>query len=120
MDLLRSLATDLKDLVARQIELAAAELREKADQAAGAGVLIATGLLLALAALMVLLDALVAAMARQMPEWLAAGLVALVVAGLGSALLAKGWRDLRSDNLKPRRTLEMLRHDRERIKEQLP
>lgn len=118
-DLLRSLVRDIQELVATQIELAVAEAQEKLRQAGIAVLFVSCGLLFAFSAWIVLLFALVTALSVYLPAWAAAGIVALVTALIGGALLAIGLRDLSTDQLKPKRTLAVLRHERDIIKENL-
>jgi uncharacterized membrane protein YqjE len=118
-DLLRSLVRDIQNLVATQIELAVAEAQEKLRQAGIAVLFVSCGLLFVFSAWIVLLFALVTALSVHLPAWAAAGIVAVVTALVGGAFLAIGLRDLKADRLKPKRTLAVLRHEREIIKETL-
>ncbi len=118
-DILRSLGGDLQRLVAMQIELALAEAHQKLRQAGHAILALACGLLLALAAFLVVLQAVVQALAQTMPAWLAAALVGAVVAAVAAVWICTALRDLRSENLMPQRTLNALRRDKQLIKETL-
>jgi len=100
-----------------QIELALAEVQEKARQAGSALLAVLCGALLVFSAWMVLLAALVTALSAQMPAWLAAGIVGLLVAFVGAMFIHRGLRDLSAERLKPQRTLDVLRHERDVVKE---
>jgi hypothetical protein len=74
---------------------------------------------LALAALIVLLQALVIALAELgLAPALSALIVGGVVAIIAFALIYKGMNDLKASNLAPTRTVEALRRDAHMIKEQ--
>ena len=118
-DILRSLGADLQRLVGMQIELALAEVHQKISMAGHALLALACGLLLALAAFLVVLQAVVQALAASMPAWLAAGLVGLVVAAVAAVWIWAALRALHTQNLMPRRTTDALRRDKQLIKETL-
>jgi len=118
-DILRSLGSDLQKLVAMQIELAIAEVHQKISMAGHALLALACGLLLALAAFLVVLQAVVQALAESMPAWLAAGLVGVVVAAVAAVWIWAALRALHTQNLMPRRTMDALRRDKKLIKETL-
>ncbi len=120
--LLGDLMSDLAELVSKEIQLAKAELAEKASQAASGAVSLAIGGLVAFAGLLVLLDAAVygvAALLGDAPLWASALIVGVVVLGVGMALLLRGRSNLKAESLTPRRTVESLRQDAEMIKEQV-
>lgn len=117
--ILRSLGADVQKLVGMQIELALAEVHEKISQAGHALLALACGLLLALAAFLVVLQAVVQALAQSMPAWFAAGLVGLLVAAVSAVWIWAALRDLHSKNLMPQRTMNTLRRDKQLIKETL-
>ena len=84
-----------------------------------AGGAIAAGGILALSALIVLLQALVIAIAELgVPPALASLIVGLVVAVIAYVLIHKGTNDLKATNLAPDRTIDSLRRDAQVIKEQ--
>ena len=116
-EILRSLATDLQNLVVMQIELAIAELHQKIRLAGNALLALACGLLLALAAFLVVLQAIVVALAETMPAWLAAAVVGLLVAAVAAVWIWAALRALSTENLMPRRTMDALRRDKQLIKE---
>jgi hypothetical protein len=115
--LLRGLGHDLQTLVAMQIELAVAEIQQKIREAGNALLALACGLLMALAAFLVVLQAVVQALAQSMPAWLAAALIGSVVGGVAAVWIWAGLRRLHTDNLMPRRTMDALRRDKQLIKE---
>jgi drug/metabolite transporter (DMT)-like permease len=105
-------------LFRKEIELARAETSEKLSQAGVAAGAIAAGGVLALAALIVLLQALVIALSELgLAPALSALIVGGVVAIIAFALIYKGVNDLKASNLAPTRTVEALRRDAHMVKE---
>ena len=106
-------------LFRKEIELARTEASEKLGQAAFAAGSIAGGGILALAALIILLQALVIGLTELgLAPALSALIVGGVVAIIAFALIYKGTNDLKASNLAPTRTVESLRRDAHMIKEQ--
>jgi Putative Actinobacterial Holin-X, holin superfamily III len=118
-DLLADLTDSITTLFRKEIQLARAETSEKVTQVAVAIGAIAGGAVLALAALIVLLQALVIAMTEAgVPAGWASLIVGAVVAIIAYALIHKGTKDLRGSNLAPSRTMESLKRDAQVVKEQ--
>jgi hypothetical protein len=118
-DLIGDLTNSVSTLFRKEIELARAETSEKVNQAAVAAGSIAAGGILALAALIVLLQALVIALTELgLAPALSALIVGGVVAGVAFALIYKGTNDLKAGSLAPNRTVDSLRRDAEMVKEQ--
>jgi len=122
----RSIATLLSDLagetillVRQELALLKAELHEKFSRVGqGAGAL-GAGALIAFSGWLVLLAAAVLGLAEALPAWLAALIVALVVLGIGGALLYFGKSRFDAQGLTPKRTLRSLREDQAWLKERL-
>jgi hypothetical protein len=118
-DLIGDLTNSVSTLFRKEIELARAETSEKVNQAAVAAGSIAAGGILALAALIVLLQALVIALTELgLAPALSALIVGGVVAGVAFALIYKGTNNLKAGSLAPNRTVDSLRRDAEMVKEQ--
>jgi drug/metabolite transporter (DMT)-like permease len=104
-----------------EAELAKVELSEKVSQIQTAIVSLAVGGAILLAAVLLLLDAAVNALAQVLPPeqapWLAPLIVGVVVGIIGFIALAKGRRDLEARSLAPTRTMHSLRRDAELTKE---
>ena len=117
-ELFGDLTQSVTTLFRKEIELARAETSEKMSQAGVAAGAIAGGGVLALAALIVLLQALVIALSELgVAPALAALIVGGVVAIIAFALIYKGVNDLKASNLTPTRTVEALRRDAHMVKE---
>lgn len=121
-DLLRELIATVGTLFRQEVELAKAELSEKASRAGSAVVVMAIGGLLAFAGLIVLLQALVIWLSEG-PPGLSPALAALIVGGgvivIGVALALYAKRALNPANLAPNRTTASLKQDVELVRERL-
>ena len=118
-ELFGDLTNSVSTLFRKEIELTRAETSEKVSQAASAAGSIAGGAILALAALIVLLQALVLALTELgLAPALSALIVGGVVAIIAFALIYKGINDLKASNLAPTRTVDSLRQDARMVKEQ--
>jgi hypothetical protein len=119
-DLIGDLSSSITTLFRKEIQLARAETSEKVTQVAVAIGSIAGGAILALAALIVLLQALVIALAAAgVPAGWASLIVGAVVAAIAYALIHKGTNDLKAGNLAPSRTVDSLKRDAQVAKEQV-
>ena len=110
-------------LVHEEAELAKADMSEKVTQAVTGARSIAVGGAIAFAGFLVLLLAAVNALALALPvgiaPWLAPLIVGAVVLAIGFAALSSGRHRLHVESLKPQRTLDSLRRDRDIAKEHL-
>ena len=116
-ELLSDLTSSLTTLVRKEIQLARAETSEKITQSMVAMGAIAGGAILALAALLVLLQALVIALSELMPPGWASLIVGVVVAAIAYFMIHKGTNDLKASSLAPSRTIDSLRSDANMAKE---
>jgi Putative Actinobacterial Holin-X, holin superfamily III len=119
MTIVTEIFNDIPRLLGKQVELLRAEVAETSREIGHAGLGIATGLLLSVAALLILLQALVLALAEIMPAWLAAVAVGVPVAIIGLAMVLKGQSDLKSVSLAPRRTLDQMNENAQMVKEKV-
>jgi hypothetical protein len=119
-DLLADLTDSITTLFRQEIQLARAETSEKISQVGVAIGSIAGGAILALAALIVLLQALVIGIAEAgVPPGWASLIVGVVVAVIAYVLIHKGTSDLKASNLTPDRTMSSLKRDAQVVKEQV-
>lgn len=119
--LLADMLNELTSLFRKEIQLARAEMGEKASEAGGAIPGIAGGGALALGGLIMLLMAAAAGIARAFdlaPGW-GMLIVGVLAALLGYALVRAGMSKLKATNLTPTRTAEQLSRDAEAAKEQV-
>jgi hypothetical protein len=118
-DLLADLTESITTLFRQEIQLARAETSEKLTQVGVAIGAIAGGAIMALAALIVLLQALVIGITEAgVPAGWAALIVGVIVAVIAYVLIHKGTNDLKASSLTPDRTMSSLKRDAQVVKEQ--
>lgn len=115
-ELVSQLTSDLATLVRRESELVRTELGEKLQVAGRAVGEVAAGGILVLAALLVLLQALVLALARVMDPIWASLLVGVGVAGLGVWLVRTGMKMMSPEHLSPDRSARQFQKDADLMK----
>ena len=105
-------ASDTSALVRQELQLASAEMTQKARHAARNGSLVAAGgMLLHLSGIAALVSVL-AALQPLLPLWAAAAIVAVVLAVVSVLTMQAGLRALRELDPLPKETLSTLRPDR--------
>lgn len=110
-ELFSDLTRQISRLVREEVALASTEMSHKASTAGrGIGLLIGGGLVL-YAAFLVLAAGLVLLLAQVIVPWLAAFLVALLVAGGGYLLVQAGREALKALDPAPHQTIETLKED---------
>ena len=118
-ELISSLSSDLANLVRKESELVRTEVGEKLGQTGKAAGEVAAGGILMLAALMVLLQALVIALAKIMDPLWASLIVGLGVAAVGYLLIRTGMKLMTPASLTPDRSARQLGKDAQLVKEQV-
>lgn len=122
-ELLTDLWRESADLIRGEAALAKAELSRNAGRLSQAVAWLAAGLAVCLAGAMLLLGAFVAGLALLLPgalgPWLSPLIVGAVVTLVGLALLGRGRRELKQENLKPTRSARSVRKDVEVLKEHI-
>ena len=111
-ELLKQLANETTTLVRQELELAKAEMREKAGKAGpGVGMWGAAGVV-ALVALGSLTAFLILALDGVMPNWLAALIVGLVYSAIAGLLYVRGKKRVEeAGSPVPEQTIETLKED---------
>jgi acyl-coenzyme A thioesterase PaaI-like protein len=118
--LFADLSSNITTLFRKEIQLVRAETSEKVTQAGVAMGSIAGGAILALAALIVLLQAVVIGLSHAgIPAGWASLIVGVVVAVIAYVLIHKGTSDLKASHLAPTRTVDSLKRDAQVAKEQV-
>jgi len=118
-DLFGDLATDMSNLVRQEVSLAKVEITQKAKYVGrNVGYLVVGGAV-AYAALLAILAAIIMLLARVIPNWGAALIVGVVVAGIGWMLIGKAMMALQQADLTPRETVETLKEDATWMKQQI-
>lgn len=119
-ELLGDLARESSTLVRQEVELAKAELTQKASRLGKDLGFLAIGGAVAYAGLLAILAAVIILLADAgLPWWLSALLVGLVVAGAGYFLVQKGLQALKREELAPRQTIDSIKEDAQWAKEQV-
>jgi phosphoglycerol transferase MdoB-like AlkP superfamily enzyme len=120
-DLLSDLLNQTSTLVRKEIQLAKAEVAEKAAGFGAAGASLGIGAALLLGALFIFMQALVALLVElfDLSATLSAFIVAVVAALVGFLILRGGIAKMNPANLTPDRTANQLSRDAEVVKEQL-
>jgi hypothetical protein len=113
--LLKQLTEDLSTLFRQELALATAELsRTVPTFLAGFASVAVSGAVL-FSAFLVLLAAVVLALSNVMSPWLAALLVAVIVGLIGYGMLHAGLKKMKPSALKPNRTADSLRQDKDTL-----
>ena len=119
-ELFGDLSRQMSALVRQEIELARAEVTGKATSAARDVAIMGAGIGLLYAGLLALIGAAVLFLADQgVSPWLAALVVAIVVAVVGGLLVMSSRQSLANRDMAPKRTVETLKDDAEWAKEQI-
>ncbi len=119
-ELLGELMREVTTLIRQEMTLAKAEMSDKVSRVSKDLISLAAGGAVAYLGGLVLLGALVAFLHEvvNLPVWLSALLVGLVVVGIGGFLVKKGLDALKREDLTPRQTLETLKEDAKWAKDQ--
>lgn len=115
-ELIRSLLQDVGQLVRTEIKLAQSEMGQNVSRAKTPVMLMAVGGLLMFGAFLTLLAALVGWLATEVGAGWAAFIVAVVVGGLGVALLVSGKNKMRQVGFAPTRTVASVKQDAQALK----
>jgi hypothetical protein len=118
-DLFGELARETGTLVHQELELARAEMTQKATQASRNVAKVVIGGAIAYAGFLAFLAAVIAGLATVIPWWLAALVVAVVVAVVGYFLAQSALNALRRESLAPKQTIRSIKENAEWAKEQV-
>lgn len=123
-ELFSKLSSDAGNLINLQIELLKAELRESTTVLARNSVLIVAGAMVGAIAFAVITLAIIGFVAAVLPitedimAWAVAALiVGLVYSLIAGGLVLAGIKSLKSRNMKPERSIEEIKRDKEWVKE---
>jgi xanthine/uracil permease len=117
-ELFAELSRQTSDLVRQEVNLAKAEMTQKARDMSKDASYIGAGGALAYAGLLVLLAALVLLLDIWIPMWVSALVVGIVVAAIGGLLIMRGRDGLRKTTVTPQQTVDTLKEDVRWAKEQ--
>ncbi|HEY4555202.1 MAG TPA: phage holin family protein [Lysobacter sp.] len=114
--LLRELAHEVPALLTKEVALAKTEMRENLRETREGVAAVATGGAVTLAGLVVVLMAVVYGLSNVMAPWLAALVVGAAAMLIGFGMMSAGKKKFDSDALRPDRTVDSLRKDKNAIK----
>lgn len=117
--LLGDLSSDITGLLRKESELVRAEVSEKLAQLVKASGEMAAGAICLMAALLILLQAVVIALAKVIGAGWASLIVGLVLAVLGFILVRAGAKSAAPQRLTPERSLRQVEKDAQLAKEQV-
>ena len=115
-DVLQDILGNLQEMVRAEVRLARAEIRDDARQTAASAVWIASGTIGALSAWAFLLWTITFALSTRMSMWAATLVVAVVLAGAASVLIAGGIRRVKRIHPIPERTIASIKENIEWMK----
>jgi hypothetical protein len=118
--LLRRLTDELLTLFRQEMALATAEISRALSKLAAGVASIAAGALVLYAGFLTLIAAGIIGLAQVMEPWLAALIIGGAITLIGIVLLIAGKKTVEPSNLKPRRTVESLREDKDVLMRRTP
>ena len=118
-DLFSDLATNMSELVRKEVELAKLEVGQKAKYVGKNVAYLVVGGAVAYAAMLTVIAAIVMLLDKVMPNWGAALLVGIVVAAVGWLLVSKALAALQATDMMPQQTVETLKEDAAWVKQQI-
>lgn len=113
--LLRRLTDELSTLLRQELALATAEISRSMRVMLAGAASVAVGGAVLFTGLLAMLAAAVLGLATVLHPWLAALVIGAAVAAIGAVLVVVGIRSLDPSTLKPSRTTESLRRDKDVI-----
>ena len=117
-ELITELSRETVTLVRQEVQLAKAEMSQKATRVGkNVGFLIIGGVV-AHTGLLAIVAAVVIVLGNVIPLWLSALAVGLVIAAVGLILVVKGANTLRQEDPAPQETMETLKEDKEWLRDQ--
>jgi len=118
-DLFSDLASEMSELVRKEVALAKVEVGEKAKHVGKNVGYLAIGGAVAYAALLAIIAGIVMLLDNVMPSWGAALLVGIVVGIVGWLLISKARAALQATDMTPQQTVETLKEDAAWVKQQI-
>lgn len=118
-DLFSDLASEMSELVRKEVALAKVEVGQKAKFVGkNIGYLVVGGSV-AYAAMLTIIAGIVMLLDKVMPDWGAALLVGIVVGVVGWLLISKARAALQATDMTPQQTVESLKEDAAWVKQQI-
>jgi uncharacterized membrane protein YqjE len=117
-ELITRLSRETVTLVRKEVQLAKAEMSQKASRVGKNVGFLVVGGVVAYTGLLALVAAVILVLGLVIPYWLSAAIVGFVIAVIGAILVVKGANTLRQEDPTPQETVETLQEDREWLRDQ--
>ena len=117
-ELITRLSRETVTLVRKEVQLAKAEMSQKASRVGKNVGFLVVGGVVAYTGLLALVAAVILVLGLVIPYWLSAVIVGLVIAAIGAILVVKGLNTLRQEDPTPQETVETLQEDKEWLRDQ--
>jgi hypothetical protein len=117
-ELFSELSRETTELFRQEVQLAKAEMSQKASRVGKNVGFLVVGGVVAYTGVLALVAAGIILLGQVIPYWLSAGIIGLVIALVGLFLVVKGANTLRQEDPAPRETVETLKEDSQWLKNQ--
>ena len=117
-ELFSELSRETTELFRQEVQLAKAEMSQKASRVGKNVGFLVVGGVVAYTGVLALVAAGIILLGQVIPYWLSAGIVGLVIALVGLFLVVKGANTLRQEDPVPQETVETLKEDSQWLKNQ--
>ena len=117
-ELVAELSRETVTLVRQEIQLAQAEMTQKATRVGKNVGFLVVGGVVAYTGALALIAAAIIILGKVIPLWLSAAIIGFVIVVVGLILVIKGANTLRRENPAPQETVETLKEDSEWLKDQ--
>jgi uncharacterized membrane protein YqjE len=104
---------DLQNIVRGEVQLAKTELKEEATQMGRGAGMIGAGVFVGLVGFIFLMLAATYLLDEWMEDWIAAGIVSLALIVIAAILATAGRNQVQSADLKPDKTIQSVKEDKE-------
>jgi sulfite exporter TauE/SafE len=118
-ELFSDLVQETRTLVQQEVQLAKTEMSEKVSEVGQDVSYMVLGGAIAYAGLLAVIAAIIMGLSRVMPNWLAALIVGVVLAGVGLIVIQSSRSGLKKASIAPEKTTETLQEDKQWLKEQI-
>jgi divalent metal cation (Fe/Co/Zn/Cd) transporter len=117
-ELIAELSRETTTLVRQELQLAKAEISQKASRAGKNVGFLVVGGVVAYTGLLAIIAGVVIVLGNVIALWLSALVVGVVIAAVGLILVIKGANTLRQEDPTPQETIETLKEDKEWLRDQ--
>ena len=118
-DLFGELSRETNTLIRQEMQLAKAEMAEKATKIGKDLVFIILGAIILYTGVLALVFSAILGLAELIEPWVSALVIGLIIVAIGGFLAYRGYNQLQEVDPAPERTIETLKEDAEWLKEQV-